>query len=495
MESAETPLLSLLRAHAPAFGPELARLAAERGLAVTRQDGSTQPIPVTATPVVRDGQQLRRRAALSAHISSATFKLSRAVLAGPNRELLLGALSPLERQLAEATFHRATQLVTVRVDYFEQGTQPFALEVNATIPAMQGYSDIAAHTFLEVVGRYAGLPARQISVLQARNGSNAAALYRALLDGFARERAGRSPQRIALLCRRHDAQITEQRHLAARFTELGTEAHVVHPDELSGDRVITAGGRTFDLIYRHLFVRRLEETPAPWVSELLSQVPSPRVVVLNPPASQVEVKTSFAMLSRALAEPELARAADLSEEELAAARAAVPWTRPFRAGPSHDPDGQSVPDLVARVAAEPSRFVLKRAWDYGGRAVFVGKTAGEPGFVERVVAAYGAPLPWPELCARAAVDPAGGGFVVQELVEATPQSHLLCTDEGVKEVELFVDFSAYASVGLDHAPAWGGVCRGSPSRIVNIVGGGGVLPLLTSDVAEALHKALLSRQD
>ena len=48
---------------------------------------------------------------------------------------------------------------------------------------------------------------------------------------------------------------------------------------------------------------------------------------------------------------------------------------------------------------------------------------------------------------------------------------------------------AYASVGLDMAPNWGGVCRGSPSHIVNIVGGGGVLPLITTEVARALITA------
>ena len=53
---------------------------------------------------------------------------------------------------------------------------------------------------------------------------------------------------------------------------------------------------------------------------------------------------------------------------------------------------------------------------------------------------------------------------------------------GVSSVELYVDFSAYASVGIDAPLEWGGVCRGSLSQIVNIVGGGGVLPLLTEEV-------------
>jgi hypothetical protein len=50
---------------------------------------------------------------------------------------------------------------------------------------------------------------------------------------------------------------------------------------------------------------------------------------------------------------------------------------------------------------------------------------------------------------------------------------------------MFVDFSAYASLGM-HPPPWGGVCRASSSSIVNIVGGGGVAPLLRDDVAAEL---------
>ncbi len=75
-------------------------------------------------------------------------------------------------------------------------------------------------------------------------------------------------------------------------------------------------------------------------------------------------------------------------------------------------------------------------------------------------------------------------------MRAVAQEHLLCVDDGVREAELYVDFSAYASVGLDAQPRWGGVCRGSVSRIVNILGGGGVLPLVTEEVADHLERAL-----
>ncbi len=464
------------------FGQELADTAYARGLAVTnKDDGSTKAIPITATPVIIDEPELRRRQELAARLSSATLKMSRAVLANPDRsELVLGGLSPLEKGFAATTFKELETLVTTRVDFFV-GEQVSALEVNATIPAMQGYSDIAANTFLEVVGRTWGAPDHVIAVWQSRNGSNALALYRALLSGYAKVRPGKTPERIALLSRRNDAQLTEQKYLLERFREWGAEADIVHPDQLSGADAVMADGKKYDLVYRHLFVRRLEEPGmegADYVKALLAEPNGTRAVVLNPPASQVEVKSVFALLSQALDDSRLAREASLSENELSAIKESVPWTRPFRSEA-----------LIAEVIADPDKFVLKRSWDYGGRAVFVGRTRAEPGFVERTQAAYGESLDWSALCARAAADRVGGGFVVQQVIDIKPESHLLCSGPAQIPTELYVDFSAYASVGLDTQPKWGGVCRGSISHIVNIVGGGGVLPLITSEVAKSLLMA------
>jgi hypothetical protein len=236
-------------------------------------------------------------------------------------------------------------------------------------------------------------------------------------------------------------------------------------------------------------VRRLEETPNAYVEGLFAEVPGRRCVLLNPPASQVEVKTTFALLSRALEDAALAEAAGLTPEELEAIAGSVPWTRPFEAGPTRGPSGEPLADLVAHVAEHPARFVLKRAWDYGGRTVFLGRSVGVASYEERVRATYGEHLSWAQLCARAAQDRAGGGFVVQEIVDTHPEPHLLCGEAGNTELDLYVDYSAYASVGLARQPAWGGVCRGSSSEIVNIVGGGGVLPLITTEVAQKLLTA------
>jgi hypothetical protein len=471
-------LLAALRHDAPRFGPRLASLAFERGLAVTdKADGSQRPIPVTATPVLVERTELRRRQRLAMHLSAATLKVAHLALASARAPLVLDGLSPLERELALATFSRLSTLVTTRVDFFVGGAVK-ALEVNATIPAMQAYSDIAADTFLEVVGSAWGASPATVARWQAENGSNARALYQALLAGYAQLRGGQRPGRIALLSRRNDAQLTEQRALCERFCAWGADAEVLHPDQLRLDERLTSGGTPIDLVYRHLFVRRLEEPDlagAALVKALLAEPNGTRAVVLNPPASQVEVKAVFALLSEALEDRGLAREAALTRDELDAVAEAVPWTRVFR--------GEA---LRQRVAHTPERYVLKRSWDYGGRAVFLGKSRFEPSFAERVKAAYGEALDWNALCARAVEDPVGGGFVVQEVVETSPQEHLLCTGATLQPVSLYVDFSAYASVGLPEQPGWGGVCRGSPSHIVNIVGGGGVLPLVTAEVAREL---------
>ncbi len=475
-------LLTALRSDAKHFGPELAATAYGKGLAVTnRDDGTTKPIPITATPVIVTKRELDERLRLSALLSSAGAKVAHALMKGPRQALLLDAMSPLERRLATATYERALRLVTTRVDFFV-GAKALALELNATIPAMQGYSDIAAHTLLDVVGRRWGLDAAGVAKLQAQNGSNARALYDALLAGYAQVRPGQAPRTIALLCRRNDAQLTEQRYLCERFRAFGADADVVHPDQLSGTDAVRANGKAYELVYRHLFVRRLEEadmtggqTGADYVISLLQEPQGTRAVVLNPPASQVEAKLVFAFMSQALEDAAIGRDAGLTAAELEAIAASVPWTRPF-----HD-------DAMAKkVAADPDRYVLKRSWDYGGRAVFVGRTRSEPSYADRVKAAYGSTLDWPALCQRALSDRAGGGFIVQELVETRPEAHLLCSGQTQSEAQLYVDFSSYASVGLGASPAWGGVCRGSISHIVNIVGGGGVIPLLTEEVAGAL---------
>jgi hypothetical protein len=479
--------------YAPAVAPRVAALAARGGLAVTRPDGTTQPIPVGATPVVLDGRDVASRRDIAAKIASAGFKMAEAVVQGPDRALLLDSLGPIERRIVEVAAPSLRGLAIARVDFFASG-RLHALELNATIPAMPGYSDVAASAYLDAVGELAGLSEAERARLKDRNGSNVLALYQSLLRSFAAVRDGKAPTRIALLCRREDAQLTEVRYLRERFRGFGTEADVVYPDELTGTDSVQAQGHTYDCLYRHLFIRRLEETPNAFLEALFTAPERFACVLLNGPAAHIETKANFALLSRALLEPPLARHARLTAEELAAVESSVPWTRMLKAGPALDASGVAIRDLLSYVAAAPARFVLKRAWDYGGKAVFVGSHATDAGFAERARAAFGEALDWPAVVEAASVDMRGGGFVVQERVEVPLEKHWVATAAGVTEVALYVDYSAFCSVGLETQPPWGGVVRGSASPIVNILGGGGVLPVLTTEVATALEAALAARE-
>ena len=155
-----------------------------------------------------------------------------------------------------------------------------------------------------------------------------------------------------------------------------------------------------------------------------------------------------ARLSEAAEDVSLSGAAALDPAELAAARR-LPWTR------------MHSESLVPRLLAERDRFVLKRSWDYGGKSVHLGAET-EPAAWERVVR-------------EAALDRRGGGFVAQERIFAARRR-----DPG----SLYRDISTYG--GLLPVHPGGSVVRAAASPIVNILGGGGLAPVVPLDVWEAM---------
>ncbi len=457
-----------------------ADLAYASGLAVTKEDGRTIPIPPVLTPTVLARAELARRVEVARAVSSAVFKVARAIVGSDQREMLLSGMAPFERKVIERTFEQIERVPNVRVDFFVGEDEDVkVLEVNATIPAMQGYSDIAAQSFIRAVGHARGFAERTGVELAAGNGSNTSALLEALRLSWRARGGDKATPSIALCARRNDAQLTELQYIARAMTNLGTPAFVISPEDLSIEgSEMRASGRRFDILYRHIFARRIDES-----SVLGKIVMDPnRFMVFNPVDAQLEAKATLAELSRATVDEALAQRWGITAEERALVRASVPWTRRLVQGASTDASGGAIPDLIAHVKAEPERFVLKRSWDYGGKAVFVG-AAPSP---ERIVECFGVALDWPALVEQCAADPRGGGFVVQEFVKSPRRRQLVCGGDGaVRADDLYVDFSAYASVGIDPV-AWGGVCRASGSPIVNIVGGGGVAPLLEAEVAKKL---------
>lgn len=462
--------------HVTQWGKTLAERAFAAGLAVTQPDGLQRPIPIGALPVILTDAEISRRAALAAHLVHATAKTASWRLAGSRRDTVLAALGPAERRLVQATEHAPSELAVARVDFLGQ-SDLFALEVNATIPAMQGYSDIASQSWLETMaaGR-ADLPD-----LIAANGSNAAALLDALVTIYSRARTEELSS-IGLLCRRGDAQLSELNYLRNRFQATGRDAQIVHPDELvRRGEMLCVDGRPLQLIYRHVFLSRLDLAPAPDLEAAIVFRDRRGTLVLNRPAPHLEMKSTLAWLSRIAVSDELSDVVALTAAERDAVRSTVPWTRTLSL---RDAPEAADAETHARIRRSPEAFVLKRSWSYGGHEVFVGRAHETDEFWARVHVSYPDIHRWADLVDRAASDARGGGYVVQLAVPRITSDQWLCTPDLVDRAAVVTDYAAYASIGA--LPAWSGVCRASAADIVNIVGGGAIVPIVREQVVERL---------
>jgi hypothetical protein len=433
-------------------GREAARIAWEGGMTVLKADGTVVPIPLVAEPEVMPRATLDAAAREAGLILSGAVKLAKALLAhgdARDREALLGPFAGLEAEAMARLFDGAPQPVLVaRVDFLvpEAGGPPRALELNATIPAMPAYADLASHSWLRAAARARGLPPRDVEGLVARCGSHMENLRVALVDHhLALGGAGTRPS-IALVARPGDAQIGELRRLAGHFRQMGHRAENLLPaDCVPGE---------WGLLYRHVWAHRVPPE-SPFAAALLDPA---RFPLVNPVNGLLEAKALFARLSECAGDGALAALAGLSPEELAAA-GRLPVTRRLDAA------------MAARVKAEREGWVLKRSWDYGGKSVHLGAESD--------------PATWPGIVDAALGDARGGGFIAQERIFARRGLATRITPDEVTRGVLYRDLSTYC--GLGARPPSGSVVRAAASPIVNILGGGGLAPVIPEEVAASLR--------
>jgi hypothetical protein len=270
---------------------------------------------------------------------------------------------------------------------------------------------------------------------------------REALVAFYRARGGtRARPSIAIVARPADAQLGELRRLAAHFRQMGHAAENLVPDECEPER--------WDVLYRHVWGHNVDRA-APFARALLAPG---RFVLANPVNGLLEAKALFARLSECAEEPALAARAGLDGDERAAA-ARLPFTRRLSAA------------LAPRLLRERTAWVLKRSWDYGGKSVHLGAELGEAA--------------WARAVEDALADSRGGGFVAQERIFAARRPATRVTPDGIERGELYRDLSTYCGLGPSRPD--GSVVRAAASPIVNILGGGGLAPVLPDDVHEALR--------
>jgi hypothetical protein len=322
-----------------AIGRTAAQRAWAAGLTVQRADGSVVPIPLVAEPEVLPRDALAAAAREAQAILSGAVKLARHLLLHGDerdRDALVGPFSGLEAEAMAGLFTEAPNpALHARVDFLvpEGGGAPRALELNATIPAMSGYADLAAHAWIRAAAAARGKPPREAEALVARCGSHMERL-REVLVAYYRARGGtRERPSIALVARPGDAQIGELRRLAAHLRQMGHDAKNLVPAECEPER--------WDVLYRHVWAHRVEPS-APFARALLAPG---RYVLANPVNGLLEAKALFARLSECAEDPALAERAGLDAAERAAA-ARLPTTRRLTEA------------VAPRRLAEPGRWVL-----------------------------------------------------------------------------------------------------------------------------------------
>ena len=437
---------------AVAVGRAAARRAWEGGMTVRRPDGVVVPIPLLAEPEVMAREALAAAAREAELILSGAVKLARALLAsgdGRDRAALVEPFSGLEAEAMARLFEEAPLPVMVaRVDFLvpEAGGAPRALELNATIPAMPAYADLAAHAWLRAAAAARGLSPRAAGDLVAACGSHMERLREALVAAYQSRGGGKLRPSIAIVSRPGDAQIGELRRLEAHFRAQGHEVANLLPGECVPE--------DWDLLYRHVWAHRVDPA-APFARAL--RAPG-RYPLYNPVNGLLEAKALFARLSECAEDAALADRAGLDAAERGAA-ARLPWTRRLDAA------------VAARIKADRAGAVIKRSWDYGGKSVHLGAELAQP--------------EWERVVDEALADGRGGGFIAQERIFAVRKpATRIAGDEETSGV-LYRDLSTYC--GLGPVRPGGSVVRAAASPIVNILGGGGLAPVVPQDVYERLR--------
>ncbi|MGZ3438312.1 MAG: hypothetical protein ACXVDD_02300 [Polyangia bacterium] len=470
---------------------DYATRARSDGAFVVMSDARQVPIPPILTPMAIDRGHLRDLSMQAHLITRALTKLTVDLMEDPSRaplkQRLFGAFTALEAEALGTTWRKSEQLATVRVDFLvDTNGRARALEVNSTIPAMQGYSDAIAAAFVRAVAAARAMPDAHAEALVDDNGRNSDDLLASLLAHHERL-GGRSggAQSIAIVARSGDAQYGELRHYVRRWEALGHRVFIATPEVV---RIVD--GRAVvddvipDLIYRHIFARRLD--PAGDFARMCLE--PERFHVFNPISSHLEVKGMLGLLSAAAVDDADAARMGLGDDERQAVAQAVPWTRLLQHGPTTGPGGEAIDELASWVRAHGRALVLKRSWDYGGKGVYLGNELAEGASAESRLRTLLGRAPadtvgWDQLVDFALAD--HDAWVVQELVPALPERLFRVDDSGVEARDLYIDLSAFTNIG-DAARPSGGAVRASESRIVNILGGGGLAPLIREDVLQRL---------
>jgi hypothetical protein len=244
-----------------------------------------------------------------------------------------------------------------------------------------------------------------------------------------------------------DVPTRTEHHLVAReFESKGCPALVCDPRNLTyeGGR-LRHERRTIDIVYKRLLVNEFLERRAQ-VQALYEAVRDRAAVMVNPfRCKPIHKKAIFAVLT------DDALQKHFTDDERAAIRAHVPWTRRVQ-GIKTTRDGKTI-DLPAWILENRERLVMKPNDEYGGKGVFIGWEM--------------TPAEWDAALSTAL----RASYVVQEKVELLKQSFPELAP-GLRFRDFVVDLDPYVFDG----EVEGFLTRLSGTSLANVTSGGGQVP-------------------
>jgi hypothetical protein len=350
-------------------------------------------------------------------------------------------LTAEERELVAIDSGYRRSSPSSRLDSFLTTAKYQFVELNAETPAGIGYAEILTDIFLE-------LPI--VKKFQERYSLRRFKARDRMLDTLIacyREAGGRDEHPTIAIVDYEEVPTRTEHHMFREFFESkGYPSLVCDPRHLTfeGGR-LRHDGKAIDIVYKRLlvneFLERIDQQ-----RPLLEAAKARAFVMVNPfRCKPIHKKAIFAVLTDDELQPLF------SEDERAAIRAHVPWTRRVNEGRTTR-YGQPI-DLAAFIRENRERLVMKPNDEYGGKGVFIG---WEMSATE-----------WDEALAKALK----ASYVVQEKVELLRQSFPELAPE-LRFRDLVVDLDPFVFNG----EVEGFLTRLSGTSLANVTSGGGQVP-------------------
>jgi hypothetical protein len=376
---------------------------------------------------------------------SAIQKVKDAAVADPQVIQDLG-LTEIEYELVSIDPGYKAVSPTARLDSFLTQSAYSFVELNGESPAGIAYADAA-------YGIFSSLPVMKefAADYNLRPMYGRRLMLDVLLSSY-EEFLGKKPEcvpRIAIIDLAGVPTVKEFELFREFFEQAGYPSVICTPQELEfRDNRLSVAGQEIDIVYKRLLVNEylpiMRDYPA-----LLEAYRAGAICMVNSFRSKlIHKKALFAVLT----DPKHARL--FTDNELAAIRAHVPWTRVVR-DEHTDYFGREV-NLLDFIRADGERLVLKPNDDYGGHGITIGWSVDQRGWDEAINNAL-----------------ANGDYLVQERVPTARETFPALTDDGrIEFAEQLVDLDPL----LFNGKVGSAFTRLSFTELANVSSGGGMVP-------------------